>query len=194
MAMKSYTTFFGSTISSNAQRVLEPVKLKEEINSFEKVISRDSSKSNITISDNRNDLAVLLADMKTIPMHKSEWASIFFNLYTNAKKAIKKSPNREDGHILIECVEEQNNLIIDFSDNGCGVDDKIREHIFEAFVTTTSAAGQGSPEEEAYIGTGLGLSILHDMISGYDGRIYLLDVPKTGYSTTFRIEVPKNKQ
>lgn len=193
MAMKSYTTFFGSTISNNAQRVLEPVNLKEEINSFEKVIARDSTKADITITDNRNEINVLLAEMKTTPMHKSEWASIFFNLYTNAKKAIKKSSNSGDGKIRIECSEDSNNLILEFSDNGCGVDPAVREHIFEAFVTTTSAAGQGSPDEEAYTGTGLGLSILHDMISSYGGKIYLSGTPKTGYVTTFRIEIPKEK-
>ena len=193
MAMKSYTTFFGSTISNNAQRVLEPVNLKEEINSFEKVIARDSTKANISITDNRNEVSVLLAEMKTIPMHKSEWASIFFNLYTNAKKAIKKSGNPDSGRIRIECYENANNLTLDFSDNGCGVDPVIREHIFEAFVTTTSAAGQGSPDEEAYTGTGLGLSILQEMISSYGGQIYLLETPNEGYVTTFRIEIPKKK-
>lgn len=194
MAMKSYTTFFGSTISNNAQRVLEPVNLKEEISIFEKVIARDSNKAGISITDNRNDVNVLLAEMKTVPMHKSEWASVFFNLYTNAKKAIKKSNNSSDGRIKVECFENPNNLILDFSDNGCGVEPDIREHIFEAFVTTTSAAGQGSPDEEAYTGTGLGLSILHDMISSYGGQIYLTETPKEGYVTTFRIEIPKKKQ
>lgn len=193
MAMKSYTTFFGSTISNNAQRVLEPVNLKEAIGNFEKVIERDSTKADITITDNRNEINVLLAEMKTTPMHKSEWASIFFNLYTNAKKAIKKSSNSGNGKIRIECSEDSNNLILEFSDNGCGVDPAVREHIFEAFVTTTSAAGQGSPDEEAYTGTGLGLSILHDMISSYGGKIYLSETPKTGYVTTFRIEIPKEK-
>lgn len=194
MAMKSYTTFFGSTISNNARRVLEPVNLKEEINNFEKVIVRDSKKANIIVEDNRDDISVLLAEMKTVPMHKSEWASIFFNLYTNAKKAIKKSANSNQGHILIECAENQKDLVLDFSDNGCGVDESIRKHIFEAFVTTTSAAGQGSPDEEAYTGTGLGLSILHDMISSYGGSICLLESPKNGYATTFRIEIPKEKK
>lgn len=193
MAMKSYTTFFGSTISNNAQRVLEPVSLKEEIGSFEKVIARDCKKADIEITDNRSERNVLMAEMKTIPMHKSEWASIFFNLYTNAKKAIKKSPNSDNGRIRIECYENANNLTLDFSDNGCGVDPAIREHIFEAFVTTTSAAGQGSPDEEAYTGTGLGLSILHDMINSYGGQIFLIETPKDGFVTTFRIEIPKKK-
>lgn len=193
MAMKSYTTFFGRTISNNAQRVLEPVNLKEEIKSFENVISRDCNKAGIVIEDNRSDVNVLMAEMKTVPMHKSEWASIFFNLYTNSKKAIKKSNNSGNGKIRIECFENDNNLILDFSDNGCGVSPSIREHIFEAFVTTTSAAGQGSPDEEAYTGTGLGLSILYDMISSYGGLIYLAETPREGYVTTFRIVIPKKK-
>ncbi len=191
MAMQSYTTFFGSTISNNARRVLEPVNLKEEINSFEKVIARDCGKANIIITDNRDDLAVLLADMKTLPMHKSEWASIFFNLYTNAKKAIKRSSRSNQGQIRIDCTQGLKNLILDFSDNGCGVDPAIRGHIFEAFVTTTSAAGSGSPDEEAYTGTGLGLSILHDIVNSYGGQIYLLETPKDGFVTTFRIEIPR---
>ena len=194
MAMKSYTTFFGSTIANNAQRILEPVNLKEEISNFEKVIARDSKKADIEITDNRGERNVLMAEMKTIPMHKSEWASVFFNLYTNAKKAIKKSTNSDHGKIRIECYENANNLALDFSDNGCGVDPAIREHIFEAFVTTTSAAGQGSPDEEAYTGTGLGLSILYDMINSYGGQIFLTETPKDGFVTTFRIEIPKKKQ
>lgn len=191
MAMKSYTSFFGNTISNNANRILKPVNVKEEINDFEKVIQRDCQKAGIVIEDNRDNPSVLFADMKTIPMHRSEWASIFFNLYTNAKKAIKKSENTEGGRIYIECVQQEKTIVLDFSDNGCGVDPAIKDRIFDAFVTTTSASSQGRPDEEIYTGTGLGLSILRDIINSYDGRIYLLDEPKTDYSTTFRIEIPK---
>lgn len=194
MAMRSYTSFFGSTISNNARRILEPINLKEEINRFENVIDRDRKKSGIIINDNREKLSVLLAEMKTVPMHSSEWASIFFNLYTNAKKAIKKATNNEIGKICIECEQVGDYLILDFSDNGCGVEPTVRDHIFEAFVTTTSAPAQGSPDEETYTGTGLGLSILRDIISSYNGKIFLLDAAKEGYSTTFRIEIPRFKQ
>lgn len=193
MAMKSYTSFFGSTISNNASRKLEPINLKEEIKSFEDVVKRDSIKSNIIVDDNRDSDSVLLSYMKTIPMHKSEWASIFFNLYTNSKKAIKKHVNSAQGHILIECEELENILLLDFSDNGCGVDPAIKDRIFDPFVTTTTAAPQGSPDEEIYTGTGLGLSILRDIINSYGGRIYLLEVAKSGYSTTIRIEIPRLK-
>lgn len=191
MAMKSYTSFFGATIANNASRKLEPVNLKEEINDFEKVIKRDSEKAGIFVKDNRETISVLMADMKTIPMHRSEWASIFFNLYTNAKKAIKKSTNSGNGHIFIELEQQEKQIVLDFSDNGCGVEPSIRERIFDPFVTTTSASSQGRPDEEIYTGTGLGLSILHDIICSYDGKIFLLEEPKIGYVTTFRIEIPR---
>ena len=193
VAMQSYTSFFGTTISNNAKRVLEPINLKEEIKNFEDVIARDRIKSGIKVMDNRDRLSVLLSEMKTIPMHRSEWASIFFNLYTNAKKAIKKSANLNCGQIYIECEQTDDKIYLDFSDNGCGVDPMIRERIFDAFVTTTSASSQDSPDEELYTGTGLGLSIIKDIIDSYNGTIYLKDVPKPDYSTTFRIEIPRLK-
>lgn len=193
-SMESYLTFFDNSISKNARRVLEPINVKEEMKSFEDVIEGDRKRANIEVTDNREDEDVLLTDMKTVPMHPSEWASIFFNLYSNAKKAIKRSPRKNEGRILIECAQEGDNIILDFSDNGSGVDPTIKDKIFEAFITTTSAAPQGSADDEVYTGTGLGLSILNDIISSYNGKIYLLEVPKAGYITTFRIEIPKMKQ
>lgn len=193
-SMESYLTFFDNSISNNARRVLEPINVKEEMKSFEDVIEGDRKRANIEVIDNREHEDVLLSDMKTVPMHPSEWASIFFNLYSNAKKAIKRSPRRNEGRILIECAQDGDNIILDFSDNGSGVDPAIKDRIFEAFITTTSAASQGSSDDEVYTGTGLGLSILNDIISSYNGKIYLLEIPKTGFITTFRIEIPRAKQ
>lgn len=193
-SMESYLTFFDNSISKNARRVLEIINVKEEIKKFEDVIEGDRKRANIDVKDNREHESVLFVDMKTVPMHPSEWASIFFNLYSNAKKAIKRSPQRNNGRILIECAQIGENIILDFSDNGSGVDPTIKDKIFDAFITTTSAASQGSTDDEIYTGTGLGLSILKDIISSYDGKIYLLEIPKDGYNTTFRIEIPKQKQ
>lgn len=193
MSMKSYTTFFDDAISENARRILEPISLKYEIKRFEDVIERDRKKAGIEVLDNRDKDDVLLADMKTVPMHPSEWASIFFNLYSNAKKAIKRSENSVNGKILIECFQNDKSIILHFSDNGTGVDPNVRDRIFDAFVTTTSAAPQNSTDGEVYTGTGLGLSILRDIISSYNGTICLLETPKEGYKTTFQIEIPRYK-
>lgn len=191
-AFSSYTLYFDKSISRNVSRDLEPIHIKERIETFVSLIERNSKKAHIKVITNTEDDNVLLSDMTTIPMHPSEWASILFNLYTNAKKAIRKSECK-DGCIKIECEENSSHILIDFSDNGIGVDPSIKNRIFDAFVTTTNVASKYSPDIDVYTGTGLGLKIVSDILSSYNGRIYLKDIPSIGYKTTFRIEIPKLK-
>lgn len=191
-AFYSYTSFFDKSISRNVQRDIEPINIKERISSFYATIKNNCKKAHIHLTTNLDKRSVLLSDLTTIPMHPSEWASILFNLYTNSKKAIKKSAEKNNGKIDISCGESLNYIYIDFSDNGIGVDEKIRDRIFDAFVTTTSAASSNSDDIETYTGTGLGLKIVKDIISSYNGNIYLKPEPNIGYTTTFRIEIPKN--
>ena len=125
-------------------------------------------------------------------MHPSEWASILFNLYTNSKKAIRKA-GLSSGNIKIECGENETNIFIDFSDDGCGVEPTIKDRIFDAFVTTTGIASKNSSDIDIHTGTGLGLKIVSDILSSYNGLISLKEIPNSGYKTTFRIEIPKLK-
>lgn len=191
-AFYSYTSFFDKSISRNVQRDIEPINIKERISSFYDTIKNNCKKAHIDLTTNLDKRSVLLSDLTTIPMHPSEWASILFNLYTNSKKAIKKSTEKNNGKIDISCGESSNYIYVDFSDNGIGVDEKIRDRIFDAFVTTTSAASSNSDDIETYTGTGLGLKIVKDIISSYNGNIYLKPESNIGYTTTFRIEIPKN--
>lgn len=192
-AMNSFSAFFDLAISNNARRTLEPIEIKKQIAAFEKVISNDSRIANIIIEDNRHDKSTMLSDLITAPMHPAEWASIFFNLYSNAKKAINKA-SVEQGKIYIKCGENIDKIYIEFSDNGCGVDPEIKDYIFDAFITTSSAAANNTSDAEAYTGSGLGLSIIHDIVNSYNGSISLLEVAENGYITTFRIEIPKYLQ
>lgn len=76
----------------------------------------------------------------------------------------------------------QNDLIIEVSDNGCGFDEKIKNHIFDPFFTTKS------PSE----GTGLGLTLCHNSIRKLGGRIEVDSV--AGKGSTFKIILPDIKQ
>lgn len=187
----SYTLYFDDSISKNVRRDLEPINIKERIRTFIKIISNNLKRSNILLDSNLDNRHTVLLDLETTPMHPSEWASILFNLYTNSKKAIIKR-GIEQGLIYIECMENDTDIFIEFSDNGCGVDQRIKNHIFDAFVTTTSAASKNSTDIDVYTGTGLGLKIVNDILSSYNGSIELKDEPKFGYSTTFKIKIPKN--
>lgn len=120
-------------------------------------------------------------------MHKSEWASILINLFTNSLKAIRRAG--VPGQILIECGRVDGMIYLDFMDNGDGIPAANSNRIFDAFFTTTSLSG-ASAEDGTFAGMGMGLKIVRDIVETAEGQILLRD-PKPTFSTCFRILVPE---
>ena len=185
-SLSIYTSYFDETISENVQRELSPVELESAVLAFKKAIQNDLIKRKI-LFDYESKEALLY----TCPMHKSEWASILLNLYTNARKAIQKA-NRGNGSLYIEIGSTKKNVYLEFSDNGNGIPLENRDKVFNPFFTTSAPVGKISRNYEEMTGTGLGLKIVKDIITGYGGIIYVRD-PIEGFSTTFRIELPCKK-
>jgi signal transduction histidine kinase len=179
----AYTSYFNATVSQNVSRELKPLLLLDEINKFLKTISEDLNKQHITAN-----LEVFGFDLLTTPMHASEWSSILFNFYTNAKKAIKRAG--VEGKIEIVVGEEAQNIYLEFMDNGDGIPEKDKERIFNAFFTTSTPVGFDAPNEDKLTGTGLGLKIVRDIVETYKGTVTVVPA-ETGFSTCLRIEVPK---
>ena len=185
-SLNVYTSYFRDAISNNVNRELEPIELRIPIQKFVQNISPDLKRSQIElIGPVFNGY-----NLFTCPMHISEWASILFNLYTNSKKAIKKSNNK--GKISIIAGRTDEFVYVEFQDNGVGIPDNNKEAIFEAFYTTSSPTGIEANEIQEAKGTGLGLKILKDIIEGYGGRIYV-GQPQINFNTNIRIELPKQK-
>jgi signal transduction histidine kinase len=106
--------------------------------------------------------------------------TVVINLLINAAQAIDK----EDSWIRLNVTlddSSQNYLIIEVSDNGCGLDEKIKNNIFDPFFTT-------KPPGE---GTGLGLTLCHNSIEKLGGRIGVDSVPDKG--STFRVTLPNTQ-
>jgi signal transduction histidine kinase len=183
-ALTVYTAYFQRAISENANRELKPVEIRDVAGDFITVIRPDLERSGIELGNPEFNGYKLF----TLPMHKSEWASILFNLYTNSKKAIIRA-NRK-GKISIRGGSSGKIIYLEFSDNGDGIPEKDYENIFDAFFTTSAPVGNATTEIEELTGTGLGLKIVNDIIEGYGGRVFVSPSPKE-YSTTIRIELPK---
>lgn len=180
-SFSSYTAYFDKTISRNVIRELEPTNIKEQVNEFIKNIKNDVDRANIDIPDPVYEGKGLI----TVPMHPSEWMSILFNLYTNAKKAMK---GKDEKRILIRCWKTDGRVFIQFSDTGKGIPDEDRENVFNAFFTTSSPVGRG---DDTFSGTGLGLTIIKEIVTSYNGNIMVVS-PYQGYNTTFQISIPAN--
>jgi signal transduction histidine kinase len=105
---------------------------------------------------------------------------VLSNLISNSVKALK-----ETTHKIIKCESyiDNNNLCILFSDNGHGVDEKIKPRIFEMFKTTTAEQG----------GAGLGLYIAQKRMEALNGRIELFQSVFSPIGATFKLSLPLNK-
>ena len=120
--------------------------------------------------------AEIVRDYQDIPAFSGNPAHIcqvFFNIILNAIQAGK------EGFKLIISTRHLSNLVkIDFSDNGPGIPENIRNRIFDPFFTT----------KEVGTGTGMGLNVTYEIISSYGGTIEVKS--ETGKGTTFSILLP----
>lgn len=180
-----YTDYFGTTISQNTNRKKSPIDLLAVLDRFHKTIENDLAKNKIDFKVEAYDF-----DAITVPMHSSEWNSILYNLYTNSRKAIKRA--NVIGKILVEVGVEEDMVFLNFIDNGDGIPKENESRVFNAFFSTSTPASFDAPNEEQLIGTGLGLKIVKDIIISYKGNISVVLSPN-GYSTNFKITIPKNK-
>ena len=102
----------------------------------------------------------------------SELREVFVNMIVNAVDAMPKG-----GRLLITCRRVNDRLQLHFSDNGMGMQEDIRQKIFEPFFSTKGAQG-----------TGLGLSVSYSIIERHSGSISVVSEP--GKGTNFTIDLP----
>jgi len=100
---------------------------------------------------------------------------IINNLLTNAHKYSPK-----DKKILIECFNEDNNILLKFIDEGIGISKEEIDKIFEHFY-------RGSNTNNI-VGTGLGLAVVKESISKLNGKIWVESEINKG--STFFVQLP----
>jgi len=98
---------------------------------------------------------------------------VVINIVKNAIDAMGES-----GTLDITTKISDTYLKLSFKDSGCGIPEEIKERIFEPFYTT-KVEGKGA---------GFGLAICKEIISKYNGRIEIENLPQ---GTNFIIYIPK---
>ncbi|MEQ9196776.1 MAG: ATP-binding protein [Parvibaculum sp.] len=181
--LTTYAKYFDQTVANNVHREILPIEIRDAVGHFRQSMDSWLHRKNVRVSTSFEGYGLF-----TRPMHPSEWAAIFLNLCTNAVKAIERA--EVSGRILISGGVKDQSVFIEFSDNGDGIPEEHAERIFEPFFTTTQPTGPDGGINSELIGTGLGLKIVRDIVRNYDGDIELTTPPE-GYSTCFRIIIPK---
>lgn len=112
-------------------------------------------------------------DMPLIEGYGGQINQVFMNILDNSSYAIK-----DQGTITIRLRKRENDVIIEFEDNGCGMKKEQTAKIFEPFFTT-KPVGEG---------TGLGMSISYKVIQRHNGQITIDS--EEGKGTKFTITLP----
>ena len=117
----------------------------------------------------REDIEVIknLCNQTSIYGNKAEIRQVIWNMISNAVQAMP-----EGGKLKIETSEVFNDtkeyLEIRISDNGCGIEEKNQDKVFEPFYTTKKN------------GTGLGLAIVNRIVESHMGKIRIKSKPGKG--------------
>jgi signal transduction histidine kinase len=126
-------------------------------------------------------------DLPPVRIAAARLQQILLNLILNAGDAIhaaRAEPDAEGtlGRITIHATRSDDPAFVhlEVSDDGPGVPTKVRDVLFEPFVTT----------KEVGKGTGLGLAVCRGLVEGIGGSIRLSDTPPGEHGAWFVVELP----
>jgi len=108
---------------------------------------------------------------------KDRLLRVFNNLLKNAIQAI---PKDKTGKVHTSIEEFNDHFIIKITDNGKGIEDELKEKLFEPDFTTKSH------------GMGLGLAISRQIVKNMNGEIWMQS--REGEGSTFFIKLPRHVQ
>lgn len=153
----------------------KPSRTATDINGLVAEIATDMSlvaeQKNANLSVNPDPL------MEEVPIDATGLFRCLSNLVGNAIEAVG-----EDGNVVIRtsgCPGEPDVEIV-VSDDGPGIPEENREHVFDALFTTKGSKG-----------TGLGLAVTRKIIEEHGGTIQL-GVGEDGRGAIFIVQLPKN--
>lgn len=127
-------------------------------------------------------LGKAVPDVDLAPTHIEQ---ILLNLAANARDAMPSGGilTIETSHVTLDVDNDgahRSYACIEVADTGVGMDEELRDKVFEAFFTTKDSAH----------GTGLGLATVHGIVERANGTIEVDS--ESGRGTSFRIYLPKS--
>ncbi len=133
-----------------------------------KYVDKNAAEHTIKVQ-NTDDILLVDIDARLI-------MQVLINLINNA---IKNTPSGSE--ICIESKQVGTEAVITVRDNGPGIADDVKPHIFEMFYTGQNKVADGRR------GVGLGLALCKSIVESHHGRITLVDNEPTGCCFTVGI-------
>ena len=145
------------------------------INEVTELLKYSAQLKSITIYKENDQSVMISAD-------KAMMSNILRNLISNAVKY-----TRPGGSIVISTKQKQDELLVNITDNGIGIN---KENIEKLFRIDESYSTPGTQNET---GTGLGLLICKEFIDKHGGKIWVESEPDKGSAFYFTIPISKHR-
>lgn len=144
---------------------LTPQDLAEFLNDVAEFVRREMDAAGVEL---RLDLA---AQLPAVAMDEPQFRQALLNLLRNAREAMP-----EGGVVKLEATRYDDGVRIQVHDEGPGIDEEERKHVFDMFYTTKER------------GTGLGLPLTQQIVIAHSGKIACK--ARHPHGTTFEIWLP----
>lgn len=138
-----------------------PVQMRKEATDLNEVVEKVVDQLKSLAADKRQDLSTDLEPIFSIEVDGVLIQEVVLNLVENA---IKYTPT--NGRIEVRTQEVDDRVIFAVKDNGPGVPEADKEHLFEKFF-------RGQAQQTAIKGTGLGLFLVKYFIELHGGEVFL---------------------
>jgi signal transduction histidine kinase len=148
---------------------IQVVNFGETMESMATYIEREVSRRNVQVERK-------LEFSGTLKIDPDKLLRAFYNVAVNAADAMGKG-----GILRITSHRVNGTVVVEFSDNGCGMPDDVKARIFEPFFTYKKRYG-----------TGLGMAIVKKIIDDHKGRIEVES--RIGEGTTVKFFLPIEEQ
>ena len=128
----------------------------------------------------RNGLSIHVAVDPELPLIQCDTDALQQALYNLLNNAMKYSGDGKE--VLVRAYFKKNNVVIDITDYGIGIDPAHQEHIFNEFYRVDD------PQVRETGGSGLGLAVVKHIIEAHQGHLNVNS--KAGKGSTFSIHLP----
>lgn len=143
----------------------ERLNITEVLSRSIKLFANDPRGSIEFVNKSKNDLFINIDHNQII--------RVFNNILQNAFQALFED---SQGRIIVSLKQEDENVNIQISDNGKGINEEVKQNIFRPYFTTKNS------------GTGLGLALTKKIIENWKGKISFISEKDKG--TVFTIILP----
>jgi signal transduction histidine kinase len=173
----------------NLTKLIDDMKLMIEANKLDTIINMEEYNFKDIMNTVVNGLCqqfkakeikleLLNNDNYIIMVDKYKFSQVLYNLLNNAYKYTKK-----DGEVTINYYEEDGYLVIKIKDNGIGINEYDKKHVFDAYYRSTSVSD--------IKGEGIGLYLVKENLKLMSGSITLESSLNNG--SVFKISIPLSK-